>query len=85
MTPRKNLELIKIQRGLKDTTDINKTLQLVGLEDSDKKTKDFSLGMKQRLGIAMAIINNSELLILDELIDGVDPIGIKEIRELPLN
>lgn len=83
MTAYQNLEIQRIQRGIPDKEVIEDTLELVGLKDTGKKkVKNFSLGMKQRLGIALALINDPEFLILDEPVNGLDPVGIVEIREL---
>ncbi|OKL39657.1 ABC transporter ATP-binding protein [Pontibacter flavimaris] len=62
---------------------INEVLQIVGLtQDAYRKTKEYSLGMSQRLGIALALLADPELLILDEPTNGLDPSGIREVREL---
>ncbi len=85
MTARDNLiEQYKLV-GMPSLDGIDELLQLVGLSTTGKKkAKNFSLGMKQRLGIAVALANNPDFLILDEPINGLDPQGIIEIRELIL-
>lgn len=77
-----NLKYYTIQRGIVDKNQINKVLELVNLTGTGKKkVKTFSLGMKQRLGIALAILNSPDFVILDEPINGLDPIGINELRD----
>lgn len=78
-----NLKMQQMLFGQRDDEKINKLLDRVGLGDvKRKKVKDFSLGMKQRLGIAISLINNPELIILDEPVNGLDPMGMVEIRKL---
>ncbi len=85
MTARDNIILQYKIVGMPEYDGVNELLKLVGLENTGKKkAKDFSLGMKQRLGIAIALANNPDFLILDEPINGLDPQGIIEIRELIL-
>jgi ABC-2 type transport system ATP-binding protein len=82
LSAEKNLEYYRIQRGIQNKNCVKESLQFVGLADTGKKKfKNFSLGMKQRLGLALAIMNDPDLLILDEPINGLDPMGIAEFRE----
>lgn len=77
-----NLKMKCLCSGIKDKEYISKLLYMVGLGNVGKRhTKTYSMGMKQRLGIAMALVGNPEILILDEPINGLDPQGIAEIRK----
>ena len=82
LTGTENLKIFAGLRGLKNPNCITGALELVNLPYRDKKLfSQYSLGMKQRLAIALAVMHNPELLILDEPINGLDPIGIAEVRD----
>lgn len=81
LTASENLDILARLRGKHRKDTVNHALEIVGLEKETKKPfRKYSLGMKQRLGIAAAIMHEPELLILDEPINGLDPVGIHEIR-----
>ena len=85
MTARENLKQQYLLLGLPSYEGIDELLSLVGLADTGKKkARNFSLGMKQRLGIAIALAGDPDFLVLDEPVNGLDPQGIIEIRELIL-
>jgi len=82
-TAEMNLELQRVLLGNPDKGVIEQVLRLVGLWDNKaKKVKDFSMGMKQRLGIALSMIGNPQMLILDEPVNGLDPKGIADVRSI---
>lgn len=82
-----NLEICRQQRGITDKDCIENSLKIVGLTGTDAvglKTKNFSLGMKQRLGIAMALLSEPQFLFFDEPLNGLDPVGIRNFHKLIL-
>lgn len=85
LTARQNLHYYCLLLGLDPDVTVEPMLNLVGLSDTGKKkAKNFSLGMKQRLAIAIALLGEPEFLMLDEPMNGLDPAGIREMRELIL-
>ena len=82
MTAKQNLRYYCIQKGITDLSQIDRVLETIALTDTGKKKfKEFSMGMKQRLGIAFAMLDNPDLVILDEPINGIDPIAVSELRD----
>lgn len=85
MTATENLEIVRRNLGIAEKNVVAEMLEFVGLSEAGKKkVKNFSMGMKQRLGIAISLMRNPDFLILDEPINGLDPAGIKEVRDLLL-
>ncbi len=83
LSAKENLEYYRIQRGIPDKGVVEKSLEMVSLTDTDKKKfKNFSLGMKQRLGLALVILSGPDFIMLDEPTNGLDPNGIIEMRDM---
>ena len=83
MTAKENLTIFSRLTGKPDPSRIEQALDTVGLSsDSQKTFSQYSLGMKQRLGIAVALLNDPDFLILDEPANGLDPFGIRQLREM---
>lgn len=77
-----NMRIVGLLKGIEDDDLFRKYLKLVGLEDDKKKVKNYSLGMKQRLGIAQLLIGNPRIMFLDEPMNGLDPMGVIQLRDI---
>jgi len=82
LSAHQNIEYYRKMKGIRDKSETNRVLELVGLAGIKKPFKAFSMGMKQRLGIANALLGNPPIVILDEPINGLDPQGIQHIRNI---
>ena len=82
LTAKENLEYYRQMKGIRDKSETERVLKLVGLDKASARFGSFSMGMKQRLGIANAMLGNPDILILDEPVNGLDPRGIVDIRNL---
>lgn len=85
MTAIENMRLVGFLKGVEDRDILVNCLKTVGLTDDNKKVKNYSLGMKQRLGIAELLINNPKIMFLDEPMNGLDPQGVIQLRGLLLD
>ena len=82
MSARENLEYYRALKRIKDKDEVERVLQIVEMDKAKGTYGEYSMGMKQRLGIANAILGNPEILILDEPVNGLDPQGIVDVRNL---
>ncbi|NRR75907.1 ATP-binding cassette domain-containing protein [Tetragenococcus halophilus] len=82
LNARENLTYTCKLKGITDKTEVDRVLKLVELDKVKKKVKTFSMGMKQRLNIANALVGKPDLIIMDEPINGLDPQGIASFRKL---